>query len=47
MIVVAVLTLIPTGMILVITKNLSSAIIVFGIGFVIYFVATKRYHTDF
>ena len=40
---VAVLTLIPTGMILVITKNLSSAIIVFGIGFVIYFVATKRY----
>ena len=37
------LTLIPTGMILVITKNLSSAIIVFGIGFVIYFVATKRY----
>lgn len=43
MIVVAVLTLIPTGMILVITKNLSSAIIVFGIGFVIYFVATKRY----
>ena len=43
LIVVAVLTLIPTGMILVITKNLSSAIIVFGIGFVIYFVATKRY----
>ena len=39
LIVVAVLTLIPTGMILVITKNLSSAIIVFGIGF----VATKRY----
>ena len=36
LIVVAVLTLIPTGMILVITKNLSSAIIV-------YFVATKRY----
>lgn len=43
LIVIAVLTLIPTGMILVITKNLSSAIIVFGIGFVIYFVATKRY----
>ena len=43
LIVVAVLTLIPTGMILVITKNLSSAIIVFGIGFVIYFVATTRY----
>ena len=43
LIVVAVLTLIPTGMILVITKNLSSAIIVLGIGFVIYFVATKRY----
>ena len=42
LIVVAVLTLIPTGMILI-TKNLSSAIIVFGIGFVIYFVATKRY----
>ena len=43
LIIVAVITLIPTGMILVITKNLSSAIIVFGIGFVIYFVATKRY----
>lgn len=33
----------PAGLILVITKNLSSAIIVFGIGFVMYFVATKRY----
>lgn len=43
LIIVALITLIPTGMILVITKNLSSAIIVFGIGFVIYFVATKRY----
>lgn len=33
----------PAGLILVITKNLSSAIIVFGIGFVMYFVATKRF----
>ena len=33
----------PAALILFITKNLSSAIIVFGIGFVMYFVATKRY----
>lgn len=37
------LTMVPTAMILFITKNLSSAIIIFGIGFVVYFVATKRY----
>ncbi len=41
--VTGIITAIPTAMILFITKNLSSAIIVFGIGFVIYFVATKRY----
>ena len=34
---------IPAALILFITKNLSSAIIVFGIGFVMYFVVTKRY----
>ena len=37
------ITAVPTVLILVITSNLSSAIIVFGIGVIIYFVATKRY----
>lgn len=37
------ITAVPTALILVVTSNLSSAIIVFGIGVVIYFVATKRY----
>lgn len=41
--IVLVMTGLPAGMLLVITSNLSSAIIVFGIGFVIYFVATKKY----
>ena len=41
--VVGAITAVPTVLILVITSNLSSAIIVFGIGVIIYFVATKRY----
>ena len=41
--VVGAITAVPTALILVITSNLSSAIIVFGIGVIIYFVATKRY----
>lgn len=36
------MTIIPTALILFITKNLSSAIIIFGIGFVMYFVATRK-----
>lgn len=36
------LVLFPTVLILFLTKNLSSAVIVFGIGFCMYFIASKR-----
>lgn len=37
------ITLIPTVLILLITKNMSSAIIIFAIGALMYFIATKKY----
>lgn len=42
-VIVGILIAIPTAMILFITKNLSSAIIIAGIGCIMYFVATKKY----